>query len=443
MNWQEVYRSRLMSVQEAAKIVQSGDCFWTPLMLGQPSPLILDAIADRKESLKDIEYINCLILKPYKLLRPEYRDTFHLAFEFYGTPIVMPFAQSEWANFLPYQSSDLGIKYAHRRRISGRRTGIITQVTPPDEHGYVNLGLDTFYTETVMDQSDWVIAEVNSKMPRTYGQTNLHVSRFTAFVENPSSLLVIPTPPPSEVEMRMAENVVRLIRDRDCIQVGIGGLPSMISQLLESSGLKDLGIHTEMAPAGAHKLVEKGVVTCKYKRVNPGKIVLVFAMGDQELYDFLTNNPMCEFRPSSYANNIAVIAQEENLVAINGSIEIDLTGQICSESIGNIMRTGTGGQLDFVIGAFWSKGGRAINLIPSTARNDTISRIVPYLSPGARVTVPRHYTQYVVTEYGIADLAGRSEPERAEELIKIAHPTFRDAIEKGARERGLLRRKMF
>jgi len=307
----------------------------------------------------------------------------------------------------------------------------------------VNLGLDTFYTEAIMDASAWVIAEVNPNMPRTYGQTNFHVSRFTAFVENPNPIIAVPTPPPSDVEVKMAENVVSLLKDRDCLQIGIGAVPAMISKLLENSGLKDMGVHTEMAPAGSHRLVDKGVVTCKYKKVNPGKILLAFTMGDKELYDFLGNNPMVEFRPTSYANNISVIAQEDNVVAINGSIEVDLTGQIVSESVGNLMRTGTGGQLDFVIGAFFSKGGRAINLVPSTTLNDTVSRIVPYISQGARVTVPRHYAGYVVTEHGVADLYGRSEPERAEELIKIAHPKFREELEKGARERGLLKKKSF
>ena len=241
----------------------------------------------------------------------------------------------------------------------------------------------------------------------------------------------------------MAKNVVSLMKDRDCFQVGIGAVPAMISKLLQDAGLKDLGVHTEMAPAGCNILVERGIVTCKYKKVNPGKIVLAFTMGDKELYDWLGNNPMCEWRATLYANNITIIAQEDNVVAINGSLEVDLTGQICSESHGNIMRTGTGGQLDFVIGAFWSPGGKAINLVPSTALNDTVSRIVPYLSAGARVTVPRHYTQYIVTEHGIADLAGRTEPERAEELIKVAHPKFREELEKGARKRGLLRKKIF
>lgn len=443
MSWRDYYNSHLMSMQEAVRLIQSGDCLWTPLMLGQPSMAMMDAVADRKDELRDVEYINCLTVRPYKIFQPEYRDTFKLAFGFYSTPHLMKLAQSEWANFLPYQSSDAGLKYYHRKRLFKRRTGIIVQVTPPDNHGYVNIGLDCFYTETIMDQSEYVIAEVNPNMPRTYGQTHFPVERFSAFVENPNPIPAVPTPPASDVEKKMAEHVVGLLKDRDCIQVGIGAVPAMISELLQHSNLKDLGIHTEMAPAGTHKLVENGVVTCKYKKVNTGKIVLSFTLGDQALYDFLANNPMCEFRPTSYANYIPVLAQEDNLVAINGSIEVDLTGQIVSESIGNIMRTGTGGQLDFVIGAFWSKGGRAINLVPSTTENETISRIVPYIAPGARVTVPRHYTQYIVTEYGVADLAGRSEPERAEELIKIAHPKFREELEKAGRERGLIKKKIF
>jgi 4-hydroxybutyrate CoA-transferase len=443
MSWQDLYKSRLMTAQDAAKNVHSGDCIWFPLCLGQPSTLIVDTIADRHNELEDVEVICCLILRPYKFFKPEYRKTFNLVFPFIGTPVIMPFAETEWANFFPMQVSDAGKRHAHRMRFRNRRTGIIAQVTPPDEHGFVNLGLDALYTEDIMDQSEWVIAEVNSQMSRSYGQTNIHVSRFTAFVENPNPIPAVPTPQATEIEMKMAQNVVSLIKDRDCIQVGIGAVPAMISKFLENSGLKDLGIHTELAPAGTHKLVEKGVVTCKYKKMDPGKIIMAFTMGDKELYEFLANNPMCEFRSGSKTNRIDVIAREDNIVAINGSIEVDFTGQIVSDSIGNIMRTGIGGQLDFVIGAFWSPGGRAINLVPSTTENDTISRIVPYTTWGGRVTVPRHYAGYIVTEYGIADLYGRSEPERAEALIQIAHPKFREELEKGARKRGFIKKKIF
>jgi 4-hydroxybutyrate CoA-transferase len=444
MTWKDIYKGKLMSAQDAAKIIQSGDRFWTPLCLGQPSSLIMDAVADRKGELKDVEYDFALILRPYKIFQPEYRDSFKLVCAFYSAqPFMQQLAQSEWADFFPGQSSDISIKVAERSRTIPRRLGMILQVTPPDEHGYVNLGLDNFYTSTLMEQCDFVIAEVNSQLPRSFGEMNFHVSKFTAFVENPNPVPPVPTPPASEVEMKMAQNVVSLLRDRDCLQVGLGAVPAMISKLIQDSGLKDMGIHTEMAPAETDKLVEKGVVTCRYKKVNTGKIILAFALGSKEMYAFLANNPMCEFRPTLYANNLAIIAQEENVVAINGSLEVDLTGQICSESYGNVMRSGTGGQLDFVIGAFWSKGGRAINLLPSTAKKGTISRIVPYLATGARVTVPRHYAQYVVTEYGVADLVGRTEVERAGELIKIAHPNFREQLEKAGRERGLLKKKIF
>jgi len=432
-----------MSSKEAAKLVQSGDLFCTPLAMGQPSAVIMDDIADRKDELTDVEYWSNLVLRPYKIFRPEYRKAFTLVCSFYSSVILQEIAKSEWANTWTTQGADAGTKYMHRKRVFKRRTGTITQVAPPDEHGYVNLGIDTFYTEEMMDHSDYVIAQVNPMMPRTYGQSNFHVSRFTAFVEHEEPIIAMPTPQATELEVKMAEYVVSLMRDRDCIQVGIGAVPAMISKLLEQSNLKDLGIHTEMAPAGTHRLVEKGIVTGRYKKTNPGKIITAFSLGDRELYDFLEENPMVEFRPTCYCNRPSVIAEEDNVIAINGSIEVDLTGQIVSESIGNTMRSGAGGQLDFAIGSFWSKGGRAVNLVPSTTSDESVSRIVPYISQGARVTLPRNYVGFVVTEYGIADLYGRTEQEKAEALINIAHPKFREELEKDARERGLVKKKAF
>lgn len=443
MNWKDLYKSRLMPASGAARIVQSGDAFWTPLGPGQPSAVLMDAIADRKDELHDVEYFSCLTMRPYKIYQPEYRQAFTLASGFYSSPVLQAVAKSEWANYWPFNASEAGMRYGRRKLMFPRRTGTVVQVAPPNEHGFVNLGLDAFYTEAMMDHSEWVIAQVNPAMPRTYGQTSFHVSRFTAFVEYAEPPIPLPSPEPSPVEVKIAENVMTLLKDRDCIQVGVGAVPAMISKLLEHSGLKDLGIHTEMLPAGTHRLVDKGVVTCAHKKTHPGRIVTAFTLGDQELYDFAADNPMVEFYPCSHTNDPRLISQEENLTAINGSIEIDLVGQVVSESIGDVMRSGPGGQLDFTIGALWSPGGRAINLVPSTTTNGAISRIVPYLPQGARVTVPRHYTQYVVTEYGIADLFGRSEPERAEELIRVAHPKFREELEKGARERGLLKKKTF
>jgi 4-hydroxybutyrate CoA-transferase len=434
VTWRDEYKSKLCSYQEAAKLVQSGDRFFTPLGLGEPSTAMIDAIADRKDELENVDYISSLVFHLYKIFNPEYRKSFRLISGFYD---VLTMSQHEQgiSSYVPVQSSSVGLVAKKRQEVYPRRQGIITQVTPPDEHGFVSLGLDLFYTSDIIDQADWVVGEVNPKMPRTYGDTTYHISRFDKFVETDEPLFAPPLPEPSEVHKKIAENVVSLLKDRDCLQVGIGAVPGQISKLLADSGLKDLGLHSEMAPIGTNRLVENGVVTCKYKQVHRNKLVMAFAFGDQELYDFLGNNPMVEFYSAAYCNSIPLLVQEKNLVAINGSIEVDLVGTIASESFGDTMRSGTGGQLDFVIGAYWSEGGRAINILPSTAKGGTVSRIVPYLTQGARVTVPRHYAQYVVTEWGIADLAPLDERERALALIEVAHPKFRDELLQAAKKR--------
>jgi 4-hydroxybutyrate CoA-transferase len=434
MSWREEYKSKLCSYEEAAKIVKSGDRFFTPLGLGQPSTAIIDAIADRKDELEDVQYVSALGFRPYKIFTPEYREPFYLMCGFYSQLTMSQHAEGA-SYYVPVQSSSVGHVMKKRQEVDPRRQGVITQVSPPDDHGYVSLGLDLFFTPDVIDQGDWLVGEVNPKMPRTYGDTHYHVSQFDKFVETDEPLFSPPLPEPSEVHKKIAENVVSLLKDRDCLQVGIGAVPGHISKLIADSDLKDLGIHTEMAPMGTRQLVEKGVVTCKHKQTHPNKIVIAFAFGDQELYDFLGNNPMVEFYCASYCNSIPLLVKEKNLVAVNGSIEVDLVGTVASESFGDAMRSGVGGQLDFVIGAYWSEGGRAINILPSTAKGGTVSRIVPYLAEGARVTVPRHYVQYVVTEWGIANLAPLDERERALALIEVAHPKFRDELLKAAKKR--------
>jgi 4-hydroxybutyrate CoA-transferase len=434
MSWREEYKAKLCSHEQAAKIVQSGDRFFTALGLGEPSTAMVDAIADRKDELEDVQYISALVFHPYKIFTPEYRKPFYLICGFYDILTMGQHAEGV-SRYVPIQSSNVGHVSQKRQEIDPRRLGIITQVSPPDEHGYVSLGLDMFYTPDIIEQADWVIGEVNPKMPETYGDTYYHIRRFDKFVEIDEPLFAPPLPAPSEVHKKIAENVVSLLKDRDCLQIGIGAVPGEISKLIADSGLKDLGIHSEMAPMGTRQLVENGVVTCKYKQTHPNKLIMAFAIGDQELYDFLGNNPMVEFYSASYCNSIPLLAREKNLVAINGSIEVDLVGTINSESIGDAMFSGTGGQLDFVIGAYWSEGGRAINILPSTAKGGTISRIVPYLTEGARVTVPRHYTQYVITEWGIANLAPLDERERALALIEVAHPKFRDELLQAAKKR--------
>ncbi len=434
MSWKDEYKSKLKNHTEAAKIVQSGDRFYTPLGLGEPSTAMLDAIADRKDELKDVQYVSALQFHPYRIFQSECRETFRLLCGFYSK-LTMGQHVDGCSTYVPVQSSSVGLVAKKRQEIDPRRQGMITQVSPPDEHGYVSLGLDLFYTPDMFGQVDWFVGEINPNMPRTYGATHHHVSEFDMLTETDEPLFVPPLPEPTETDRKIAENVVSLLKDRDCLQVGIGGVPGQISKLIAESDLKDLGIHTEMAPMGTRQLVENGTVNCKYKETHKGKVIMAFAFGDQELYDFLGNNPMVEFYSASYCNSIPLLAREKNLVAINGAVEVDLIGTICSESYGDAMRSGTGGQLDFVIGAYWSEGGRAITTMPSTAKGGTQSRIVPYPTEGSRITVPRHYAQYVVTEYGIADLAGMDERERALALIDIAHPKFKDELLAAARKR--------
>ncbi len=434
MSWKEEYKSKVCSYAEAAKLVKSGDRLFTPLGLGEPSTAMMDAVGDRKDDLKDVQFILALTFHPYKVFEPECRGAFDLMCGFYSK-LTMGQHVEGVSTYIPVQSSSVGVVARKRQEFEPRRRGIITQVSPPDEHGYVSLGLDLFYTPDVIEDCEYVIGEVNRYMPRTYGNSHYPVGLFTKFVETDEPLFCPPLPEPSDVDKKIAKNVVSLLRDRDCVQVGIGAVPGQISKLIADSDLKDLGIHTEMAPMGTRLLVEKGLVTGKYKVTHPKKIVMAFAFGDQELYDFLGNNPLVEFYSASYCNAIPMLAREKNLVAINGAVEVDLVGTIASESYGDDMRSGTGGQLDFVIGAYWSEGGRAINTLPSTAKAGTISRIVPYLMQGARVTVPRHYAQYVVTEWGIANLAPLNERERALALIEVAHPKFRDDLLKAAKKR--------
>ncbi|UCC59431.1 MAG: 4-hydroxybutyrate CoA-transferase [Dehalococcoidia bacterium] len=434
MIWRDEYVSKLCGYKEAASIVESGDRFLTAPGVCEPSTAMMDAIADRGHELEDVQYISFLQCHPYKIYQPAYRKTFRLMSCFYSS-LTMHLHREGSSTYLPVQGSSVGHIVKERQVIDPRRVGLITQVSPPDDNGYVSLGLDLYYTPDLIAQSDWVIGEINPNMPKTYGDSLRHVSQFDKFVETDEPLFSPSIPEPTEVHKKIAENLVSLLRDRDCLQIGIGAVPSQVSRLILESGLKDLGIHSEMSPIGIRQLVEKGIVTGSYKKTHPGKIVLAFALGDRELYDFLGNNPMVEFYSASYCNSIPLLARENNLVAVNGAIEVDLVGTICSESFGDDIRSGTGGQLDFVIGAYFSEGGRAIHILPSITSDGKISRIEPYLSEGARVTVPRQYDQYIVTEWGIANLTALDEKERALALIKIAHPDYRDELLRVAKKR--------
>ena len=298
-------------------------------------------------------------------------------------------------------------------------------VSPPDEHGFMSYGLSVDYTRQAAETARVVVAEVNPKMPRTHGSF-IHVSEIDYIVESDYEPIEIPLPKIGEVEEKIGSYIADLIPDRATLQLGIGAIPDAVLHFL--TGKKDLGIHTEMFSDGVVDLYEKGVVTNKYNNLNPGKFVATFLMGTKRLYDFANDNPAVLMKPVDYTNNILVAGQLENLISINSALEVDLYGQVCADMIGGKQFTAVGGQVDFVRAAMSSKGGKSIIAFPSTGKKGTVSRITAKLKDGACVTTSRHDVDYIVTEYGVARLKGKSNAERAEALISIAHPDFREEL---------------
>lgn len=299
-------------------------------------------------------------------------------------------------------------------------------VTPPNENGKCSLGVSVDYTQEAVKQAKLVIAQVNDQMPYTGPYSLVSVEDIDCFVEHSAPIIELAPPRIGDVERDIGENCASLIQDGDTLQLGIGAVPDAV--LLFLKGKKDLGIHSEMFSDGVVELVEAGVITNAKKSLHPGKFVVSFLMGTKKLYDFVNNNPDVELRPVDYVNHPIVVAQNDNMVSINSCVQVDLMGQVASESVGLRQISGVGGQVDFVRGAAMSKGGRSIIAMPATAARGTVSKIVPLLDEGAAVTTSRNDVDYIVTEYGVAHLKGRTLRERARALIEIAHPGFRDEL---------------
>jgi len=336
--------------------------------------------------------------------------------------------KEQLVDFYPVQGNDVADKLNKITDV------LIIMVTPPDSRGYVNFGLSNFYhTDMLMNRREsgfrLVIGEVNEQMPVVFGNNWAHISQFDFFVENSTPIPTLPKIVPTKFEINFANHVLELINDGDTIQMGVGGISEAVVASLD--GKNNLGILSEMAPAGLGHLVEKGIVTNNCKPFHRGKSIATFCLGDQELYDYVTKNPVFELHPASYTNNPSFIASHPNMVAINSAIMVDFTGQIASEGVGDRHISGTGGQLNFQMGAFWSQGGRAITLVSSTSKlpdGSLTSNIVPELPLGTPVTVPRTFADYIITEYGVARLRYKTRRERALELISIAHPDFRGEL---------------
>jgi 4-hydroxybutyrate CoA-transferase len=422
MNWREEYRNKCMDAAQALEAVRSGDRVWIQSGCGTPSTLV-DALVARAPGLRNVEIVHMKTLGDADYTKPEYDGVFRHRGLFLGDNVREAVVAGR-ADYTPIFLSEIEGLF-----LSGALPldVVLMQVSPPDDHGYVTLGTTVDCTLNAARCARTVIAEVNERMPRTHGETAIHVSRISAIVETSRPLLELQSEPFTAMHRRIAENVASLIPDGATLQTGIGGIPDAVLACLGDK--RDLGIHSELVGDGVIDLMESGVLNGERKSLHRGKAVISFVLGSQRLIDYIRDNPAFEFRPICYTNDPFVVAQNDRMVAINAALQVDMTGQVCSDSLGIKPYSGFGGQVDFIRGAARSKGGVPIIALPSTAKNGTISRIVPVLEPGAGVVTSRADVHYVVTEHGIAYLHGKTLRERAEALIAIADPRFRDELE--------------
>jgi 4-hydroxybutyrate CoA-transferase len=419
--WKSDYRSKLCTPAEALSRVQSGMRVYIQPGCAEPETLV-EALLRRAPFVENVEVVHLLTLGCADYVAPEMAGHFrHNAF-FIGNNVRAAVNEGR-ADYTPVNLSE--VEGLFENGAMPLDVALI-QVSPPDAHGFCSFGVGVDATLTAAKTARYVVAQVNDQMPRTYGDSFIHVDQIHAVVESSRPLCELPQPDITELQLAIARNVAGLIEDGAVLQTGIGGIPDAVLKFLTDR--KDLGVHTELVSDSVIELIESGVITGLRKNFKPRKIILGFVLGTKRLFDFVDNNPIFEFHPNSYTNDPLLIARNDNMVAINSALQIDLTGQVCSDSIGTQFYSGIGGQVDFLRGAARSKGGKPIIALPSTAKSNTISRIVPTLSPGAGVVTSRGLVRYVVTEYGAAYLYGKTIRERAKALIGISHPKFRDEL---------------
>ncbi len=430
--WERIYHQRMTTAEEAVQAIQSGQRVFLTGNCSVPQT-VLKALVHRARAgeIEDVEIVQVLTVGDAEYVSPELEGRLRVNTLFISANVRQAVHEGR-ADFTPVFLSEVPSLF---RRELPLDVALI-HVSPPDEHGFCSFGVEVGITKPAAEAARVIIAEVNDQMPRTLGDSFIHVSKIDYFVPVSYPLPELPQGQPGEVQMRIAQHIAELIPDGATLQLGIGGIPDAVLYYLKDK--RDLGIHTELFSDGVVELVERGVITNERKTLHRGKIIAGFVLGTQRLYDFVDNNAMVEFHPTDYVNDPFVIAQNDNMVAINSAIEVDLTGQVCADSIGPKFYSGVGGQVDFIRGAARSKGGKPIIALPSTAKGGTISRIVATLKPGAGVTTTRNDVHYVVTEYGVAYLHGKTIRQRAEALIAIAHPQFRSELRRQARALGFL-----
>jgi len=426
MKWLDDYKAKVTSADDAVGIIKSHDKLFTSGNAATPY-VILNALARRKDEFCGVAVFHLLLMGDDPLSQPEMEGHFRHKSLFVGNADRRAVNEGR-ADYFPIFLYEIPQLFRQQVQLDVA----IIHTSPPDDHGFVSLGLETAASKAAAETARMVIAQVNDQMPRTLGDCFIHVSRIDKIVEVSEPLPTLEKRAATDVERQIAGHVMPLIKDRATLQLGIGGIPDAVLSLLHDR--KDLGIHTEMVSDGVMEAIESGIVTNVYKTLHPGKVVATFLLGSRELYAYAHNNPLFELRQVDYTNDPFVIAQNEKIVAINSALEVDLTGQVCSDSIGYMIYSGFGGQVDFMRGAARAKYGKPVIALPSTAKQGTVSRIVPHLKEGAGVVTSRGDVHYVATEFGIANLHGKSLRERAEALIQIAHPDFRSELENIAKE---------
>ena len=430
MTWLDKYESRLMSADDAVKVIDSN---WRVFLTGNCSvpQTLLDALVKRAIKLKNVEIVQVLTIGPAPHVDRDMEGHIRVNTLFISHNVREAVHEGR-VDFSPVFLSEVPLLFRDNHL---PLDAILLQVSPPDEHGFCSLGIEAGLVKSAAKAANVVIAEINEQMPRTLGDSFLHFSKIDYAVSVNYPLAELKLGEVSDLSMKIGHNIADLIEDGSTMQMGIGAVPNAVLNYLDDK--KDLGVHTELFSDGVIKLIESGVLTNEKKTLHPGKIVAGFILGSKQLYDFVDDNPIIELHPTEYVNDPFVISKNEKMVSINSALEIDLTGQVCADSIGPKLYSGVGGQLDFVYGASRSKGGKPIIALPSTATpggSHPISRIVSMLKPGSGVVTTRNHVHYVVTEYGVANLYAKSIKQRARALIEIAHPDFREALEQQARE---------
>ncbi|OGB42722.1 MAG: 4-hydroxybutyrate CoA-transferase [Burkholderiales bacterium RIFOXYC2_FULL_59_8] len=431
MSFQQIYQSKRVTAEDALDLLRNGDFIVVPTGVGEP-PALLAALSEQRRRFRNIKVAQILALRKFGYFDPETAEHVrHMAFFFGGASRAG--GQSGAIDFIPCSFSDIPVMI-QRGQIPA--DVVFSMASPMDEKGFFSLSLGPDYTMAAVAKARAVLLEVNPNVPFTHGNCHVHISQVSALVESNDPVMEVGLPKIGSVQEAIGKYVADMIDDGSTLQIGYGGIPDAV--VMQLSDKHDLGIHTEMIGDGILTLIESGAITNRKKTYLPNKMVATFALGSKKLYQFMERNPMIEMHPADFTNDPYLAAQNDKLVSINATLQIDLLGQCGSESLGPLPYSGTGGQVDFVRAANRSRGGKSFIVLPSTARDDSLTRIVPMLTPGTHVTTSKNDINYVVTEFGVAQLRGKSAKQRAQEMIAIAHPDFRAELTEGARRLQLL-----